>query len=119
MKTTTDEKREFLISIIENMNEEEIDFMDNLFNLENIISTRELLNIFAPEMDQSKIDTAYPAEYAKRIREIYPDFDNGWNVYDYNNNRLFGEMRNIYNIIANKMFSFFRDATQNYIQNTI
>jgi len=118
MKTTIDEKREFLISIIENMDEEEIDFLDNLFNLENIISTRELLNIFAPELDQNKIDTAYPVEYAKRIREIYPDFDNGYIIYDYNKN-MFGEMKNIYNLIANKMFSFFREAIQNYIQTTI
>ncbi len=50
----------------------------------------------------NKIDSAYPVDYAKSIREIYPDFNNGYYVYDYNTNR-FGELRNLKNDIANEI----------------
>ena len=93
-------KKELLISIIENMNEEETNFLYTMFT-KDYLTTRELIALFAPEIDTNKIDTAYPCDYAKRIREIYPDFDNGFLVYDYNEN-FFGSMLNINNIIAKK-----------------
>lgn len=100
------------------MDESEIDFMDDLFNIENYFSTRKLLRLFAPELDQNKIDIAYPVDYAERIRQIYPDFDKGYMVYNYNDKK-FGEMLNINNLIAEKIFSFFQDAVRNYIKRNV
>lgn len=47
-------KKEFILSIIENMNEEEINFMDNLFSEEVYYDTRKILELFAPEIDQKR-----------------------------------------------------------------
>jgi hypothetical protein len=41
-----------------------------------------------------KIDSAYPCDYAKAIREIYPNFNQGNYCYSYETNN-FGEMVNM------------------------
>ena len=107
-------KKEFIISIIENMNEEEINFMEDLFSEEVYYNTRQILKLFAPEVDQ-KVDTAYPCDYAERIADVYPDFRNGMNVYNYNSN-TFGEMLNVNNLIAKKIKVFFTGVLKKYIE---
>ncbi len=109
-------KKEFIISIIKNMNEEEINFMDDLFSEEVYYDTRQILKLFAPEVDQKKVDTAYPCDYAVRIADVYPDFRNGLNVYNYNSN-TFGEMLNVNNLIAKKIRLFFTGVLKKYIEN--
>ena len=109
-------KKEFIISIIENMNEEEINFMDNLFSEEVYYDTRKILELFAPEIDRKKVDTAYPCDYAGRLADVYPDFRNGLNVYNYNSN-TFGEMLNVNNLIAKKIRMFFTGVPKKYIEN--
>ncbi len=58
------------------------------------------------EEEGRKIDSAYPCDYAKSIREIYPDFNNGYHCYDYNTH-TFGSMRNLKNDIANRILEPF------------
>jgi hypothetical protein len=41
-----------------------------------------------------KVDSAYPCDYAKRIREIYPNFIKGNYCYSYET-EMFGEMVNM------------------------
>jgi hypothetical protein len=60
-------------------------------------------------LDDSKIDTAYPYEYANEIREIYPNFDKGLNVFDYSENRIFGQMRNLKNDFFNTVLKKLND----------
>lgn len=105
-------KKDFLISLIENMNEEETNFLYTMFT-KDYFTTRELITLFAPELNNNKIDTAYPCDYASRIREIYPDFNNGFMVYDYNEN-IFGSMLNLNNIIAKKFLTYFETVLKNY-----
>ena len=108
-------KKEFIISIIENMNEEEINFMEDLFSEEVYYNTHQILKLFAPEVNQKKVDTAYPCDYAGRIADVYPDFRNGLNVYNYNSN-TFGEMLNVNNLIAKKIRVFFTGVLKKYIE---
>lgn len=58
------------------------------------------------EEEARKIDSAYPCDYAKAIREIYPAFNDGYHCYDYNN-QSFGAMRNLKNDIANRILKPF------------
>lgn len=58
------------------------------------------------EEEARKMDSAYPSPYADQIRQIYPDFNNGYHCFDYNN-ATFGTMRNLKNDIANRILKQF------------
>lgn len=91
--------REHLSQHIENMTDEQIQFLGDLLNFANYPDYQ--LNIKLAgitEEEKRKIDSAIPCDYAKQIREIYPDFDKGRNVYDYNLNH-YGSMLNLNNRI--------------------
>lgn len=55
------------------------------------------------EIDNNKIDSAYPHEYGNKMRELYPGFINGNYCFDYTNNR-FGEMLNINDKLIQAIF---------------
>ena len=48
-------------------------------------------------------DTAYPADYAKRIREIFPQFNGSFMVYNYDKERIFGEFSNVAEMSITKL----------------
>ena len=80
----------------------------DIINLKNGGQQFENVLTFAgyTEEQRRKIDSAYPSPYADQIREIYPDFRNGLNCFDYNGN-TFGEMRNVNNLIAKRILKRF------------
>ena len=91
--------KENLLKHIESMQPEQIEFLGNLLNFAQYPDYR--LNIKLSgltEEENRKIDSATPHEYNKAITEIYPDFINGRNVFNYNKNN-FGEMLNLNNLI--------------------
>jgi hypothetical protein len=91
--------KENLLQHIEAMQPEQIEFLGNLLNFAQYPDYQ--LNIKLSgltEEENRKIDSATPHEYNKAITEIYPDFINGRNVFDYNKNN-FGEMLNLNNLI--------------------
>jgi hypothetical protein len=53
---------------------------------------------------RNKIDSAYPVDYARSIEQIYPDFNNGLNCFNYNDNKTFGDMFNMNNAIVKNIF---------------
>ena len=96
-------KKEHLIQHIEEMTEEQIQFLGDLLNFANYPDYN--LNIKLAgitEEENRKIDSATPHEYNKAIAEIYPDFINGRNVFNYNKNN-FGEMLNLNNLIISNI----------------
>ena len=102
----TKEKRKDLVSLINAIDGNSIDFLHGIFNLADKGSNnRELLKFFSPDTDGRKVDTAFPVDYLRRIEEIYPDANNGNYIFDYNGN-CFGELININNIIAKRFLSF-------------
>jgi hypothetical protein len=91
--------KENLLQHIEAMQPEQIEFLGNLLNFAQYPDYK--LNIKLSgltEEENRKIDSATPHEYNKAITEIYPDFINGRNVFNYNKNN-FGEMLNLNNLI--------------------
>ena len=91
--------KENLLRHIEAMQPEQIEFLGNLLNFAQYPDY--YLNIKLSgltEEENRKIDSATPHEYNKAITEIYPDFINGRNVFNYNKNN-FGEMLNLNNLI--------------------
>lgn len=98
--------KERVIETIENLNEDQIEFLDKLFTLNGYSSKDDYLKVFSPEINTKLVDSAYPQTYYDRIKEIYPDMENGMFIFDYNKNELFGNLVNINNIIADKLISF-------------
>jgi len=89
--------REKLLAAIQTGEVDEMTAMlfNQLLKLKQDQSTRALMDVCLPKEMISKIDTAYPADYAKRIREVLPNWNGSYNVFSYNNNRVFGEMLNV------------------------
>jgi hypothetical protein len=84
---------------IEQMSEEQMQFLSDLLNFASYPDYQMTIKISGlTEQENRKIDSATPNEYNKAISEIYPDFNNGRNVFNYNNNN-FGEMLNLNNLI--------------------
>jgi hypothetical protein len=81
------------------INNEKVDLIFKLLSL-NWPTKTELMKLSG--FDTSKCyDTALPCDDVKRIREIFPDFDNGCYVYDYSQpGHSFGVYLNIYNLFA-------------------
>jgi len=91
--------KEHLFQHIEEMTPEQIQFLGDLLNFANYPDYQMTLKLSGfTEDEKRKIDSARPIDYNKAIREIYPDFINGRNVYNYNEN-YFGEMLNLNNLI--------------------
>jgi hypothetical protein len=91
--------KENLLKHIEEMTPEQIQFLGDLLNFANYPDYQMTIKLSGlTEEENRKIDSATPNEYNKAIREIYPDFINGRNVFNYNKNN-FGEMLNLNNLI--------------------
>lgn len=90
--------KENLIQHIEAMKPEQIELLGALLNFANGWFDRKVLYQLCgiTEDQASKIDSAFPCDYAKSIREIYPEFDEGIHCFDYNE-KSFGYMRNLNN----------------------
>jgi len=91
--------KEHLIQHIEEMTNEQIQFLGDLLNFANYESYQLAIKLSGfTEDEKRKIDSATPHDYNKAITEIYPDFLNGRNVYNYNE-KNYGEMLNLNNLI--------------------
>jgi len=89
--------REHLNQHIEEMSEEQVQFLYDLLKFAQYPDHDTKLKLCGiSEEENRKIDSATPMEYNKTIFEIYPDFRNGHNVYNYSANH-FGEMQNLNN----------------------
>ena len=75
------------------ISEEQAKLINQLLNSPHM-SFRERMSIYMTEEELSKIDTAYPQEYANKIREVLPNWQGYFNVYDYRTS-MFGEMHNV------------------------
>ena len=54
-------------------------------------------------INPGNVDSAIPVDYQRSIEEIYPDFNTGLNVFDYNDS-TFGKMLNLNNLITKTIF---------------
>jgi hypothetical protein len=83
-----------------------VNLFHELIELQNSANCKNIAEFC--DLDYNKIDSAYPYQYANQIREIYPNFDKGFNCFDYQNN-IFGEMRNLKNDFFNTVLKKLND----------
>ena len=105
---TTTLKKEYLIEIIEGMNEEQLSKVHSVLNLSHYASKRDIIDVFCKD-EFDVYDSAYPIDYYRRVEDLYPDAKNGLYIYDYTNNRMYGRLVNLNNIIVDKIFKFLRE----------
>ena len=67
-----------------------------------MLSKGDLMNIVYNEEQRRKVDSAFPSDYAKRMRELNPNFRGHFMVYDYNE-ASFGRFENVAELVLNKI----------------
>lgn len=110
------EKREYVIEYLKDedlVSDEAVDILLKLMSRQRIIHFRLHRRMFNKKeilemagMKDRHYDTAYPQPYADKIRELYPDFNEGLYIFDYTEER-FGRMVNVYNQFAKKILTVF------------
>lgn len=99
-------KKEWLHTYINELNEEQTEFVYFLFSLNHRgLSKEDVIKMFA-DGDIDTFDYAYPIGQLEKIRDIYPDIDEGMYIFDYTKGKERGLM-NLNNIIAKKIINFF------------
>lgn len=103
------DKRERVIQYFQDedlVTDEAVDIIYMLMS-RNMFSKHEILEMSGMDAKAMNYDTAYPQPYADKIRELYPDFNEGCYIYDYTGDNVWGKMTNIYNIFAKRMLEVF------------
>jgi hypothetical protein len=78
---------------LENLTQEQKEVVEEFLNcLSAYGNTKGNLAKFA---GIKNFDTAYPEPYASRIREIFPQFNGMFMVYNYDTARVWGEFTNV------------------------
>lgn len=88
------------------VSEEKLKLIVELLNIRECNKSEIMRFCFSKE-EQNKIDTAYPSTYADQIREVLPNWNGFYNVYDYRINRVFGSMTNIAELFTTHIFKTF------------
>ena len=101
------DSKELLLKAIANshIDEPKAKLILDLLNIEN--SKHGIMKFCFTEEEIRKIDTAYPQDYADRVRELLPNWNGIFNVYDYNKARVFGEFKNIAEAMVTKILRTF------------
>lgn len=101
-----DSKKKWLRTYINELNEEQTEFIYFLFSLNyRGLSKEDVIKMFA-DGDIGTFDYAYPIGQLEKIRDIYPDIDEGMYIFDYTKGKERGLM-NLNNVIAKKIINFF------------
>ncbi len=90
------------------ISEQKAKLINQLLNI-HMRSTRELMDICLTKKEQAKIDTAYPCDYANKIREVLPKWNGMFNVYDYRSQSIFGEMLNVAELFTTHVLQTFSE----------
>lgn len=99
-------KKKWLHTYINELNEEQTEFVYFLFSLNHRgLSKEDVIKMFA-DGDIGTFDYAYPIGQLEKIRDIYPDIDEGMYIFDYTKGKERGLM-NLNNVIAKKIINFF------------
>ena len=100
-------KKEYLIEIIEGMNDEQLSKVYSVLNLSRYASKGDIIDVFCKD-EFDEYDSAYPIDYFRQLEAIYPDIKNGMYVFSYPKDKAFG-LVNLNNIIVDKIFKFLRE----------
>lgn len=103
------EKLELIKSNLDYLNEKQIDFIYEIMSLGKYPNKGDLLTLAnRTTKEQNKVDTSYPLDLERAINERYPEIKNANLVMDYNENLLFGKLRNINNDVVSRIINLKR-----------
>ena len=98
----TEDRQKYLHKYVDAMNDEQIEFMYDLFSLRNNCSKMTVMKTFAKDIHT--FDYAIPHGMVERIAQGFPDAKNGLYVFNYSDGKQ--ELTNIKNKIADKILDF-------------
>lgn len=99
-------KRDMLIAHLKYATDNEIDFISDLLNLERYPNKFDLFKLAGKDREYySKVDSATPIDYYRKIAELYPGFTNGNMCYDYNEPNTHGAMLNINDLVVQRILN--------------
>lgn len=93
--------KKLIIDSLEYASEKQVKFILDILGMNRYSNKKDLMNL--AEITGT-IDTAIPLDYSNRIKDIYPNFLKGNNVYDYRNNS-YGSMLNINDEIVSRILN--------------
>ena len=108
MTTKAKQERDILMDYVNDMSDEQVCKVYSVLNLSRYASKGDIIDVFCKD-ELDNYDSAYPIDYFRQLEDIYPDAKKGMYIFDYTNNRTFGELVNVNNIIVDKMFKFLRE----------
>ena len=104
----TKELREEVMLNVNNMNDEQLSFLLELFNLSRYATKDDVIKLSYDKGEIGTYDTAYPIDYFRKIEDIYPNIKDGMFIFDYTH-ATFGELVNVNDKFAKKILNFFGD----------
>lgn len=108
MTTKAKQERDILMDYVNDMSDEQVRKVYSVLNLSRYASKGDIIDVFCKD-EFDVYDSAYPIEYFRQIEDIYPDVKEGMYIYDYTNDRTFGRLVNLNNIIVDKIFKFLKE----------
>lgn len=104
---TLEEKREKFKNNLQYLNEEQLDFLDKLTNLGSHPNKIDRMKLSGYDLSKT-FDSSYPEPYMKSIAEMYPGIRQGTFIFDYSDKKIFGELVNVNDLLANKLLETFK-----------
>jgi len=103
---TVKELREEITLNVNEMNEEQLKFLLELLNINRYISKDEIVRIFS-DGEIKTFDSAVDINVYRRVEESYPSIKEANVFQDYTDGGAFGRLRNLNDVVANKVLKFF------------
>ena len=102
----TKELREEIDLNLNEMSNEQLEFLLELLNINRYISKDEIVRIFS-DGEIKTFDSAVDINVYRRIEEVYPSIKEANVFQDYTDGGAFGRFRNLNDVVANKVLKFF------------
>tara|TARA_R110000772_G_scaffold145445_2_gene255339 strand:- start:2295 stop:2627 length:333 start_codon:yes stop_codon:yes gene_type:complete len=110
MSNKIEEKKKTIVNYIDYMSDDLIDFIHQLTSMGTLLNKDDLRKLGkVSDEDWLVMDTAIPLDYARSIRELHPNFDEGNMVYDYSK-KSFGEMKNLNDDLASRILNLNKNS---------
>ena len=102
------DKKEKLKEYIERLcSDEQIEFMYQLVTMHSCVSKHEILKLAGKNPEDMNYDTATPQPYMDGLKQQYPNLYNGCYIFDYTNEKIWGQLVNINDLVVKHIFETF------------
>tara|TARA_R110001592_G_scaffold128365_2_gene340433 strand:- start:1088 stop:1417 length:330 start_codon:yes stop_codon:yes gene_type:complete len=98
---TIEEKKERITKYLHVLNDKQIELVYDILVMPTYLDKNDLMSL-ANFDNNGKVDTAYPINYYRQIKDVYPSIDDANLIFDYNEN-TYGKMVNINDKIVKRI----------------